>query len=312
MSGQLRATGRLRAFAKWLRAALPAGGLVDSTYSALRYMGRHLRVPRYRRPRLFNDYLYRLRNDGSLLSPLRQFVTDKEYVKYYIAGVVGWQHTLRTLAVVRTETEVDLLRLSEFPCVLKPSHMSGEVIILREQEERLHRAILRRWINTDYYKVSREPNYRYLEPKVIVEEFFVEKGVSVPRDFKIHCFCGVPRLIQVDSGRFTSHTRNFYDTCWRRLDIEWAFPRGETADAKPKCLGLMLEIAGRLASTLSYVRVDMYTDDVVVKVGEMTSCPGGARSRIRPRAAEVWLGRLWGGGGEPRAAPHVTSFFSRD
>ena len=164
---------------------------------------------------------------------------------------------------------------------------------------------MKRWLNTDYYRISREPNYRYLERKVIVEEFFGEKGMTVPRDFKIHCFYGVPRLIQVDSGRFTCHTRNFYDAGWRRLDIEWAYPRGADIDTKPKCLDLMLRLASRLAGPLCYVRVDMYTDDVAVKVGEMTSCPGGARSRIRPRAAEMWLGDLWRRGGSRQATDGV-------
>ena len=41
-----------------------------------------------------------MKKDGTLLDPLRQFVTDKEYVKYYIASVVGWQHTIETYKVL--------------------------------------------------------------------------------------------------------------------------------------------------------------------------------------------------------------------
>ena len=38
---------------------------------------------------LFNDRLLKIKLDGSLLDPLRQFITDKEYVKYYVSAVVG-------------------------------------------------------------------------------------------------------------------------------------------------------------------------------------------------------------------------------
>ena len=283
------------AIAKLIRSALPSGTCIDAVYSALRYIAGQRRIPRYRNPRLLNDHLFRLRNDGSLLSPLRQFITDKEYVKHYVASVVGWEYTLRTFAVLRTTAEVESHVLCRFPCVVKPSHMSGEVILLRTKDESVDRAVLKRWLRTDYYRVSREPNYRYLEPKVIVEEFFVEEGMGVPRDFKIHCFHGVPRLIQVDSGRFAAHTRNLYDESWRRLKIEWAYPQSADDDAKPRCLDLMLRIAGQLAGSLSYVRVDMYTNDTIVKVGEMTSCPEGAKRLICPRSAEAWLGDLFVG-----------------
>ena len=265
---------------------------MDKLYSTLRYICGQRRMPRYGNPSLFNDCLFRLRNDGTLLSPLRQFVTDKEYVKTYIGGRVGWQYALKTLAIVRTDEEIDRLGLRSFPCVIKPSHMSGQVILVSDQHVRLDRAALKRWLRTDYYRVSRESNYRYLEPKILVEEFFDDGGRSVPRDFKVHCFGGVPRLIQVDSGRFVRHTRNWYDVSWKRLDLEWAYPQGQVADARPKCLEVMLELARSLSQSLSYIRVDMYTDDSTVKVGELTSCPDGAKRRMLPRSAELRLGAM--------------------
>ena len=292
MRERRRSPQSMLAIAKVLRAALPSGRVIDVIYSTLRYIIGQRRIPRYRNPKLFNDHLYRLRNDGSLLSPLRQFVTDKEYVKHYIASLVGWQYTLKTIAVIRTESEIDDLTLNEFPCVIKPSHMSGEVIILGNRSELLDRAILKRWLRTDYYRVSREPNYRHLLPKIIVEEFFVEDGTAVPRDFKIHCFFGTPKLIQVDSGRFSCHTRNMYDESWRRVDLEWAYPKRQESDVKPRSLDVMLSVAGRLARSFSYIRVDMYTDGSTVKVGEMTSCPEGAKRPIVPSAAEAWIGDM--------------------
>ena len=261
----------------------------------MRYLVGQRRFPRYRNPKLFNDCLFRLRNDGTLLSPLRQFVTDKEYAKTYIGGTVGWQYTVPTLAIARTEEEIDQLSLNSFPCVIKPSHLSGQVILVRDQSEGFDRALVKRWLRTDYYRVSRESNYRYLEPKILVEEFFDDSGRPAPRDFKVHCFGGVPRLIQVDSGRFASHTRNWYDVSWKRLDLEWAYPQGHVADARPKCLDVMLKLARSLSHPLSYIRVDMYTDDSTVKVGELTSCPDGAKRRMWPRSAELWIGEMLAG-----------------
>ena len=69
--------------------AIPAARWSDPIVSVLEFVIRHGRLPRLREPVLFNDRLLKLKLDGSLLDPLRQFVTDKEYVKYYVAGVVG-------------------------------------------------------------------------------------------------------------------------------------------------------------------------------------------------------------------------------
>ena len=279
--------------AKRIRSILPAGAWIDAIYSALRYVAGQHRLPRYWKPRLLNDHLFRLRNDGTLLLPLRQFITDKEYLKHYVASVAGWEYTLETYAVLRTPAEVDNLTLSQFPCVIKPSHMSGEVILLGTSDDSFDRTILKQWLRTDYYRVSREPNYRYLEPKVLVEEYYVEPGMAVPRDFKIHCFHGIPRLIQVDSDRFTGHTRNWYDTSWGRVNIKWAYPQRRDDDPEPACLDLMLELAAKLSRSLSYVRVDLYTNDTTVRVGEITSCPDGAKRMLRPRSVETWLGDLF-------------------
>lgn len=286
-----------RAIAKVVRSWLPSGSWMDAVYSWLRYVAGQHRLPRYRKPKLLNDHLFRLRNDGSLLLPLRQFITDKEYVKHYVASVVGWEYTLQTYAVLRTSGDVDRLELSRFPCVVKPSHMSGEVILVHTHRQNVDTRVLKRWLSTDYYRVSREPNYRYLEPKILVEEFFLEPGMAVPRDFKFHCFHGIPRIVQVDSGRFGNHTRNFYDPSWHRLTLDWVYPPGAELAPKPSCLPLMLRVAEKLARSLAYIRVDMYTDGATVKVGEMTSCPDGAKRVLRPRSAEVWLGNLFAGTG---------------
>lgn len=293
--GQISLRFTPRAIGKVVRSWLPSGSWMDAVYSTLRYVVGQHRLPRYRNPKLLNDHLFRLRNDGSLLCPLRQFITDKEYVKHYVASVVGSEYTLQTYAVLRTPGDVDNLELNRFPCVVKPSHMSGEVVLLHTPGQSVDANILKKWLSTDYYKVSREPNYRYLEPKILVEEFFVEPNMEVPRDFKFHCFHGTPRIIQVDLGRFNNHTRSFYDPSWRRLRIDWAYPPAAEPDSKPSCLPLMLRIAEQLSRSLSYIRVDMYTDGVAVKVGEMTNCPDGAKRLLRPRSAEVWLGNLFAG-----------------
>ena len=276
--------------------AIPAARWSDPIVSVLEFVIRHGRLPRLREPVLFNDRLLKLKLDGSLLDPLRQFVTDKEYVKYYVAGVVGKEYTLETFEVLRSETDVESFVVKEAPCVIKPTHMSGPVLLCTDAAMPIDRSLLRRWLRSDYYRRSREANYRFLERKIIVEEFFCGDRQTVPQDYKIFCFHGQPQLIEVDSDRFVNHTRNFYDTGWHRLRITVKYPAGASAEAKPRQLETMLEIARQLSKPFASIRVDMYADKDTVKVGELTNCHGGGGELIRPEGAELWLGGLFSQG----------------
>lgn len=276
-----------------VRRWLPAGRWGEAAAAILGSLFERGKLPRFRQPDLFNDHLLKLRADGSLSDPLRQFITDKEYAKYFVAGIVGRQYNLATLAVLTSDAEVDQLILNRFPCVVKPTHLSGPVLICLDSCTVVDRALLKSWLRVDYYREKREANYRFLRRKIIIEEYFSTDGRTPPRDYKIFCFHGCPRLIQVDADRFRKHTRNFYDTAWNRLPITLRYPARAGDDRKPRNLDEMIDVARRLSQPFESIRIDMYTDDHVVKVGELTSCHGGGTELIQPAAAESWLGALF-------------------
>ena len=244
-------------------------------------------------PEYFNDHLYRLKVDGTLKDPLRVFITDKEYAKYYIDSVAGSQHVIETYGIVRAKSGVDQLRLDRLPCIVKPTHLSGRVAVHVEPDQLVDRETLKQWFDLDYYTSSREQNYRGLRPKIIVEEFFSEDGRTIPDDYKIFCFQGVPRLIQVDSSRFSGHTRSLYDTDWHRLPMTLQYPGTPFTHSKPAKLEKMLDLAARLSKPFSFIRVDMYVAGDRVKVGELTNCPESAVGKIQPASGEITLGRLF-------------------
>ena len=75
----------VRAVLKLAMLVIPFGRLNDKIYFLRRFLRFHRRFPSSGRP-AFNDQLYFMKSRGELLDPLRQFVTDKEYVKLYIAS----------------------------------------------------------------------------------------------------------------------------------------------------------------------------------------------------------------------------------
>ena len=258
------------------------------------------------RPRRFVDHLHSIKTDGRMADPLYQYCTDKEYAKSYIAGVLGPGFTPETYAVLRSDADIDAFAPDRAPCVIKPTHASGQTMFLRGADEPVDRDTLKAWLRLDYYRVEREANYRHLTPKIMVEELFSDGRGPIPKDYKVLCIAGWPTIIQVTSDRVTKPATNYYDTGWNEAGFTWAHPPGPPAD-RPALLEDMLDIAARLAAPFSFVRVDLYASDEKIRVGELTFCPFAAKARVYPESADFELGRLFSkglAGDPPRSGPY--------
>ena len=227
--------------------------------------------------------------DGTLLDPLRQFISDKEYVKIYIAGTIGDKFNIETYDILRSPSEIDDYTPTRFPCVVKPTHLSGSVRICSSSDSFPQPELLKKWLVRSHYKKTREQNYKFLKPKIIIEEFISQDDVTVPDDYRIYCFHGVPRFIQVESDRFTGHTRNYYDMKWRRLNVESKYPNRPSDHPKPEALSEMLQIASALAAPFHFIRVDLYQIGKDLRVGELTNCPASAGGVFETREMERQL-----------------------
>lgn len=236
----------------------------------------------------FNDVLFRLKTSNTIRNPLRTFIADKEYVKFYVRSMVGDQYNVPTLAVMRTAEEIDA---ATFPqrCCIKPTHASGEVVIRRDNEE-VDREWIKRWLSWDYYRTDRALEYKDLEPKVIVEPLVYDR--TNVEDYKIFCYRGEPKLIQVDVDRYIAHSRRFFDSEWNELDFSIIYPKSDAAVSRPGNLDEMLSVASRLSEPFSFIRIDLYSDGDTIYVGEITNCSEGANGNFVPSSAEQWVSEL--------------------
>lgn len=276
------------------RRLLPRTRWADRFIARLEFLLCHGRLPE-RNAKRWSDRLFALRASGVLYDPLRQFVTDKEYAKLYIAATVGSRYNLRTFGILRTKEEVDALEWDRFPCVFKPTSGSEMVRICTGPADLPSRDTLREWLDVDFYAKSREQNYRYLRQKIIVEEFFSEDGRTPATEYKVHCFHGRPGVVQVESGRFADYARSFHDLGWKELPVSIRYPRGARSHPRPPMLDEMLDLAARLSAPFDYVRVDLYATKTDLRVGELTNCPNRANSVVSPPEGQYLLGRFFEG-----------------
>ena len=179
----------------------------------------------------FNDVLYRLKTSDEITDPLRVFVSDKEFLKVYVKAIIGEQFNVPTIAILRTLSDA---KGYVFPsdCCIKPTHLSGQVI-LRRGSEAIDFDKISGWFRSSQYRATREANYRTLRPKVIVEPLvFDSDNVS---DYKIFCYGGKrPGLIQVDLDRHTAHTRKYFDADWNEQGFSLIYPLSGRRVEKPR------------------------------------------------------------------------------
>jgi hypothetical protein len=263
-----------------LRRHLPYARFADRLYHRLLFFRKHHRWPGG--GKLWNDVWYRIKTSNEILDPLRIFVSDKEHVKQYVKAVAGDQHNVPTLAVLRSPAEVDAYQFPE-RCCIKPTHASAQVILRRDGEP-VDREQIKRWFKLNYYRAGREINYRLLTPKVIVEPLIF--GSTSVDDYKVFCYRGVPKFVQLDFDRHTNHTRKIFDTEWNEQDWSIIYPRNPSPVPRPASLATMLEVARALSAQFSFVRIDLYSDGEQVLVGEITNCSANAGGFFLPRSAE--------------------------
>lgn len=237
-----------------------------------------------------NDVLFDLKMSDELMSPLRTFVTDKEFVKLYVRSILGEEYNVPTELIVSNVSDVDA---TVFPinCVIKPTHMSAQVIIRRDGSP-LDRDLMRAWFKSNYYRTTRERNYRYLAPKLIVEPILF--GGREVIDYKFFCVEGKAKafIVQQDTVSHDSIKRQLYTRQGMPLPYEWGFPLPDQPLGPPRNMADMIEVAEQLSRRIGFVRVDLYSDGSQCFVGEITNCQGGANRPFSSLSSEVEFSRL--------------------
>ena len=264
--------------------------LPDRWARSVRFYRAHGAFPRVRHPRTFSEKVnWRVLHDRR---PLLAWTCDKLRMK----EVAARHPTVRVPRTLWWGEDLLELRGVDLPrrWVLKPNHRTGLVFIGEgpvddTRLDRLRRETAR-WLDPAEVSHNREWAYAQARPAYLVEEFIGEG--AVPVDYKFFVFHGEPRMILVDSDRFTDHRRSIFSPDWRLLPVEVKFPSAG-ALPRPRHLDRMLDAARELGRDFDFIRVDLYETGDDVWFGEFTPYPGSGFSPIRPRSFDHEWGALW-------------------
>ena len=242
-------------------------------------------------PKTFNEKIQWLKlNDRK---EIHTICADKIAVRDFVSGVIGEKYLIPLEHVFISAKDLKPENFAnDYPIIIKCNHNSGAYTIVRDKnnidwkKERLKYSNL---LKQNYYHQGREWQYKNIEPKILVEKLLFDSKGNIPNDYKIFCFEGEAKFIQVDIDRQINHLRNFYDTSWNLLPIELIYNKGDDV-VKPKKIDLMLELAGKLSKNFPFARVDFYSLDDDIYFGEITFHPEAGFGVFNDEKYDVSLG----------------------
>jgi len=242
-------------------------------------------------PQTFNEKLQWLKLYDR--NPIYTQLVDKYEVRKYISKTIGEDYLIPLIGVWDKFEDIDFSKLpNQF--VLKPNHTSGNIFICKDKSNidyvKLKKEV-NMWLKRRYYWVHREWPYKNVKPRIICEKYMVDESGVELKDYKIFCFSGEPKIIQVDYNRFTSHKRNLYDTEWNYINASIKYPTDPNIKIKkPEKLNIMLDLARVLAKDYPHVRIDFYSIKDKVYFGEMTFYHGAGFETFNPEDFQIQMG----------------------
>lgn len=207
--------------------------------------------------------------------PEYTMMVDKYRVREYIREKIGDEYLIPLLNAWNSVEEIDFEALpNQF--VLKCNHDQGSVVICRDKSifdvEAAKRKLARKLKRNHYWSIREWP-YKNVKPCIICEQYMQDDGGKEElSDYKVLCFNGEPKLIEVHRGRFGGgHTQDFYDTDWKKTVYNQPdVPMSDEVMDKPVFADEMLELSRRLSAGIPHVRVDWYYTNGHLYFSELT------------------------------------------
>lgn len=227
-------------------------------------------------PKTFNEKLQWLKLYDR--KPEYTTMVDKYEVKKYVANIIGEEYIIPTLGIWDNVEDIELDKLpNQF--VLKCTHDSGSIVICKDKSKldfEEAKKKLKKGLGRNLFWYAREWPYKDVKPRIIAEKYLSSDREDDLSDYKVLCFHGEPKIIEVHMGRFNGeHTQDCYDKLWNKTNIEqYDLPNSKELIPKPLFLEEMLRLSMLLSKDIIHIRVDWYYTNNKLYFGELTFYDG--------------------------------------
>ncbi len=267
--------------------------LPDKAVVRLQYYASLGRFPNLKNPQRFTEKLqwYKL----NYRIPLMTQCADKYKIRFYLKDKGYEDFSPELYQVCDTFEEIDFEKLPQ-AFAIKSNNGCGTNIFVKDKStinlDEIAAAVAT-WNEVNTISVGREWAYKDIEPKIVIEELLVSNDGTQKddlNDYKILCFNGEPKVLWVDIDRHMDHRRNFFDLEWNDLGIVSDCPVADHPIPKPYGFERMIEVAKDIAKDFPFVRVDFYSVNEKLYVGELTFYPWSGCVSFTPDSFDFELG----------------------
>lgn len=224
-------------------------------------------------------------------------LVDKYLVREHIEKLIGSKYLVPLIGIYNNIDEIELSKLpNQF--VLKCTHDSGSVVICKDKSNFdwiATKKKLTRCLKRNYYYTGREWPYKFVKPRIVCERFMTEGLNEVPKDYKVYCFHGEPKLIFILRDKYKKGVRKsgtVYTTQWEALPcvLDNHYELNMVEEQKPECLEELLSICRKLCEGFCQVRIDFYIINETIYFSEITLSTSSGLVPIIPNSYDVILG----------------------
>ena len=265
------------------------GFLSDESYIRLIYRLRMGKKPDLDNPRTFTEKLQWLKLHDH--NPEYTGMADKLAMRTYVEDRIGEGHTVPVLGIWNRFEDIDFDALPD-RFVLKTTHDSGSYLICRDKssfDRKNASKILTRSLKRNYYRTTREWQYKDIEPRIIAEQY-MDDGKTNLTDYKFFCFNGKPLFMYSEEESSGNPTQAIADMQYNMMPFSMDDAKADVLPPKPELFDAMASAAEKLSRGLPFLRVDMYCIGNSFYVGELTFYHYGGFIPFNPVEWDLKLG----------------------
>lgn len=263
--------------------------LSDESYIRLIYRLRMGKKPDLDNPRTFTEKLQWLKLHDH--NPEYTGMADKLAMRTYVEDRIGEGHTVPVLGIWQRFEDIDFDSLPD-RFVLKTTHDSGSYVICRDKasfDRKNASKILTRSLKRNYYRTTREWQYKDIEPRIIAEQY-MDDGKTNLTDYKFFCFNGKPLFMYSEEESSGNPTQAIADMQYNMMPFSMDDAKADVLPPKPELFGTMAAVSEKLSEGVPFLRVDMYCIGNAFYVGELTFYHYGGFIPFNPVGWDLKLG----------------------
>jgi hypothetical protein len=264
----------------------------DKLYVFLFYLFATGRILNFKNPKRYSEKLQLLKITENI-DPYLGNLVDKLKVRSIISDLIGDKYLNEIYSQYNSPDAIDFDTIP-YPCVIKTTHDSGTVFPLLSKPNESSilkiRDTIKLKLSINYFWKGRETPYKYATPKIICEKYLFEPNYDSPIDYKIFCFNGKVKLLQVTSVKDKIQYVNYYDEFNNSLDITSGYSKNFHFSI-PKAIDEMFALAKNLSRSICHVRIDFYYINNNIIFGEYTFHSDGGLLRFSDDNWDERLGK---------------------